>query len=93
VLGPVFFFVARPLAAKRFALKHPVRQITLTPRSIQIAFGGQTANIAWGQVKHVWEAGDYVLLVLGKFASVSIPKRSLPLGASELIRASVQVAG
>ena len=55
--------------------------------------GGQTANIAWGRIKHVWEAGDHVLLVLGKFTSISIPKRSLPPGANEFIRASVQNAG
>lgn len=90
VLGPVFFHVARPLAAKRYALKHPVRQITLTPESFQVAVGGRSANIAWGRVKHVWDAGEYVLLVLGKFGSVSIPKRSLPAGASDFINASVQ---
>jgi hypothetical protein len=93
ILGPVFFYVARPLGAKRYALKHPVRRITLTPQSVQIAVGEQTASIAWAQVKHVWEAGEYVLLVLGKFASVSIPKGSLPPGASEFTRTSVQNAG
>ncbi|MBI3349027.1 MAG: YcxB family protein [Burkholderiales bacterium] len=93
VLGPVFFYVARPLAAKRYALEHPVRRITLTPQSVQIAVGQQTASVAWSQVKHVWEASEYVLLVLGKYASISIPKRSLPPGANEFIRTSVQDAG
>jgi hypothetical protein len=90
VLGPLFFYVARPLEAKRLALKYPVRRITLTPQSIQIAVGGETADIAWGRIKHVWDAGEYVLLVVTRFMSVSIPKRSLPPGASEFIRASVQ---
>jgi len=93
VIGPIFFYVARPLAAKRYALKHPVRRITLTPQSVQIAVNENAASIDWVQVKHVWDAGEYVLLVLGKFASVSIPKRSLPAGAREFIRASVQAAG
>jgi hypothetical protein len=92
VLGPLFFYVARPLKAKRLALKYPVRRITLTPQSIQIAVGGQTADIAWGRIKHVWDAGEYLLLVVNKFMSLSIPKRSLPPGGSELIRASVQNA-
>jgi hypothetical protein len=92
VLGPLFFYVARPLKAKRLALKYPVRRITLTPQSMQIAVGGQTADIAWGRIKHVWDEGEYLLLVVNKFMSVSIPKRSLPPGGGELIRASVHNA-
>ena len=65
VLGEFFFYVARPLKAKRLALKYPVRRITFTPQSVQIAVGGQTANIAWSRIKHVWDAGAYVLLNCG----------------------------
>jgi hypothetical protein len=92
VLVPLFFYVARPWEAKRSALKYPVRRITFTPQSVQIAVGGQSANIPWGRIKHVWDADEYILLVLSKFASVSIPKRSLPPGGDEFIRASVQHA-
>lgn len=93
VLGPAFFYIARPLAAKRLARKYPVRRITLTPTATEITAGEKTAHVTWERVKHVWDAGDYVLLVLGKFASISIPKRSLPPGASEFILASVKNAG
>jgi hypothetical protein len=90
VMGPIFFYIARPLAAKRAALRSPIRRITLTSETIQISGGERSAEIPWGRVKHVWDAGDYVLLVLGKFASFSLPKSSLPEGASEFIRARVQ---
>ena len=92
LLGPVFFYVARPIAAKRLARKYPVRQITLTPDTIEIIAGGQKAVIAWERVKYIWHAGDYLLLVLGKFGSISIPRRSLPQGANEFILASVKSA-
>ena len=90
VLGPIFFYVARPLAAKRYALKFPTRRITLTPEAIQISAGERSANIPWSRIKHVWDAGDYMLLVFGRFASLGLPKDSLPEGASEFIRACVQ---
>jgi hypothetical protein len=93
VFGPAFFYIARPLVAKRLARKYPVRHITLTPTATEITAGEQTAHVAWERVKHVWDAGDYVLLVLGKFAYIGIPKRSLPPGASEFILASVKNAG
>ena len=94
VLGPVFFYLARPLAAKRLALAHPKRQIKLTQQSIMFGnVNGQSANIEWSRIKHVWETSDDFLLVLGKFAAISIPKRSLPEGAGESIRASVRDAG
>ena len=94
VLGPVFFYLARPLAAKRHARAHPRRQITLSQQSIEISGdNGKSAHIEWSRIKHVWETSDDLLLVLGKFASISIPKRSLPEGAGESIRASVRDAG
>ena len=94
VLGPVVFHLARPLAAKRRALAHPRRQITLSQQSIDIRGDrGQSAHIEWRRIKHVWETSDDLLLVLGKFASISIPQRSLPEGAGESIRASVRDAG
>ena len=92
VLGPVFFYIARPLAAKRAALKYPIRRITLTPEAIQISAGELSTNIAWERVKHVWDADDFVLLVFGRFASFGLPKDSLPEGASDFIRACVQRA-
>jgi hypothetical protein len=90
VLGPIFFYIARPLAAKRAALKCPTRRITLTPETIQISAGERSSDIPWARVKHVWDAGDYVLLVFGRFASFGLPKDCLPEGASEFIRACVQ---
>ena len=90
VLGPIFFYIARPLAAKRAALECPTRRITLTSETIQISAGERSANIPWARVKHVWDAGDYMLLVFGRFASFGLPKDSLPEGASEFIRACVQ---
>ena len=92
VFGPIFFYVARPLAARRVALEHPIRRITLTQEGIQVSSGQRTANIPWGRVKHIWDAGDYVLLVFGGFASFGLPKGSLPDGANEFIRACVQKA-
>lgn len=91
LLGPLFFYVARPIAARRHALAHPVRQIKLTQEGIEV--GGvdlRSAKVEWRRVKHVWETGDYLLLVLGKFVSVGIPKRSLPEGADAFVRASVK---
>ena len=90
VVSPIFFYIARPLAARRAALKCPTRQITLTPEAIQISAGGQSTNISWARVKHVWDVGDYVLLVFGRFASVGLPKDGLPEGTTEFIRACVQ---
>lgn len=89
ILAPVFFYLARPVAASRFAIANPVRQITLTEHSIQIVSPVHSADIAWSKFKHVWETPEAVLLVAGRFAALSIPKRSLPSGAIEFIRASV----
>jgi len=92
VLGPIFFYVARPLAARRWALECPIRRINLTPEAIQVSSGQRTANIPWRHVKHVWDAGDYMLLVFGRFAAFGLPKGSLPEGANDFIRACVQKA-
>jgi len=92
LLGPVFFYVARPFAARRLARKCPIRRISLTPDSIEIIAGGQKAVIAWDRVKYIWHAGDYLLLVLGEFGCISIPRGSLPIGAYEFIVGSVKSA-
>lgn len=92
VLGPIFFYFARPLGARRWALEHPIRRINLTPEEIQVSSGQRTDNIPWRHVKHVWDAGDYVLLVFGPFATFGLPKGSLPEGANDFIRACVQKA-
>jgi hypothetical protein len=92
VVGPVFFYFARPLAAKRLARKHPVRHVALTPSAVEITAGDKTFVIAWSRINHVWSAGDYLLLVLGKFVAVSIPRGSLPPGANEFIIASTKHA-
>jgi hypothetical protein len=88
VIGPLVFLVARPGAAGRLARKYPVRHVTLTQEAVEITAGGQKAVVAWPRVKYVWEAGDYLLLVLGKFGNISVPRKSLPPGASEFIHAS-----
>jgi hypothetical protein len=93
VLGPLLFYFARPVAAARLARKYPVRQFSLTGESIQVTAGGQTSTVPWTGVKKVWEAGDFVLLVLGKYGSINIPRRSLPNGAMEFILAAAENTG
>ncbi len=92
VAGPVFFYFARSREAKRLARKYPVRQVALTPSAVEVTVGGQKAVIAWSQISHVWSAGDYLLLVLGKFVAVAIPRASLPSGANEFILESTKHA-
>lgn len=88
VVGPLVFFVARPVAAGRLARKYPVRHVSLTQEAVEITAGGQKAVVAWPRIKSVWDTGDYLLLVLGKFGSISVPRKSLPPGASEFIYAA-----
>ena len=92
VAGPVFFYFARPRAAKQLARKYPIRQVALTPSAVEITAGSQKAVVEWERIKHIWSTGDHLLLVLGNFASVSIPHRSLPHGANEFILASAKNA-
>jgi hypothetical protein len=92
LVGPVFFYIARPLAAKRLARKYPVRHVALTPGAVEITAGDQKVVIPWVRVKYVWETDDYLLLVLSKFASINIPRRNLPEGANEFILASIKSA-
>jgi len=93
IVTPLFFYFARPRAAKRLARQYPIRQLALTPAAIEITTGDRKATIGWPRVKHVWRTGDYTLLVLGKFAAVSIPTRCLPSGAEDFIRRAVASAG
>ncbi len=92
VLGPIVFYVVRPLAARRQALACPTRRIALSPEMLQVSMGDRTHDIAWARIKHVWDAGDTLLLVFGKFAAFGLPKRSLPDGAEAFIRACVKQA-
>ena len=92
VVGPIFFYIARPRAARRAAIRHPIRRITLGPQTVEVSMGEQSANIPWDRIQHVWDAGDYVLLVFGRFASFGLPRACLPEGAREYIRTHIQQA-
>lgn len=92
VLGPLLFYFALPRAARKLASSHTVRQIALKSDGIEITIGNRKSSVAWTRVKHVWDAGGYVLLVLGKFGAISVPRRSLPPGAYEFIVASTKRA-
>jgi len=92
IAGPVFLFVARPIAVKRLARKYPVRRVVLTFSAIEITAEGRQSVVPWQRIKHVWSAGEYLLLVLGKFGYVSIPRHSLPPGANEFIFVSFKSA-
>jgi len=90
IAHPLLFYIARPIAAARFARKYPVRQVALTPEAIEVAAGAKKGVIAWGRIKHVWRADDYLLLVLGKYGNIAIPSKSLPPGAEEFINANAK---
>jgi hypothetical protein len=92
IVGPIFFYIARPREARRVALNYPIRRITLGPETVEVSTGEQSANIPWGRIRHVWDADDYVLLVLGRFSSFGLPTACLPEGAGEYIRSRVQQA-
>lgn len=93
IIGPFLFYFARPAAARRLARHYPARQITLTPRAIEVTTGDHNAIVPWERIKHVWQAGDYKILVLGRYTAISLPDHSLPEGANEFILASVKNAG
>ena len=86
VLLPLFFYFARPAAAAKLARKHPVRHINISEEAFAVRTGEHNAIVPWARVRHVWVAPGYTLLVLGKFACISIPVASLPAGAHEFIR-------
>jgi len=90
VLLPLFFYFAPPAAAAQLARKHPVRNISISEEALVVRAGEHKAVIAWTRVRHVWAAPGYTLLVLGKYACVSIPDASLPAGAHEFIHRAVR---
>jgi hypothetical protein len=92
ILGPLFFYIARPLGARRLARLYPVRKVKLTSNEFQVSAGEELTALPWGRFKHLWETEDYVLLVLGKFGAVSLPRKSLPEGAMQFIRSHIKSA-
>jgi hypothetical protein len=92
VVGPLFFYIARPYAAARLARKYPVRHVSLISEAVEVSIEDHKTVVAWARVKHVWTAGDYLLLVLSKLGNISIPCKSLPPGAAEFIHASAKAS-
>ncbi len=86
VLLPLFFYIARPAAAAQLARKHPVRHFSLSEEGFTVRTGEHSAVVSWTRVRHIWVSPGYTLLVLGKFACVSVPVASLPAGAHEFIK-------
>jgi hypothetical protein len=91
-ISPIVFYFARAAVARRLARKYPVRQIALTPAGIEITTGTFRSAVPWKRIKHVWQAGDYKILVLGHYAAIGLPDHCLPEGAYEFILASVKNA-
>lgn len=89
VILPICFCFLRSLVVGRVARKYPLRRVEIGPSAVEIAFGSRKAITPFTQIKHAWVAGDYIVLVCGKFASLSIPLRDLPDGAREYLFRSV----
>src|SRR3954470_23925661 len=85
--GPLFFYFARPVEAGRLARKFPVRHIELGPTAVEVIAGGDKTAIPWTRVRHVWSAGNSVLLVLSPYLVVAIPRQALPEGAYDYLLA------
>lgn len=89
VVGPLAFYIARPIMAKKLARKYPVRTVRLSSEAIEIIVGTHTTAVIWNRIKHVWETNEHILLVLGKFGCIALPRRNLPEGAIEFMRKAV----
>ena len=87
---PVFFYLARPMAARWLARKYPVRRITLSPDVISIEAKGMKRTVRLARVKHIWEADSYLLLVLSEYIAVSIPMAGMPEETKQFILSSAR---
>lgn len=88
VLTPLYFYVARPLAAGKLARQHPVRRVALSSEAISVDVQGRSVSVHWSRIEHIWLAEDHLILVLGRFAAISIPQSSLSAGSMEFICSS-----
>ena len=85
IIGPLFFYFARPAEAGRLARRFPVRHFELGPSAVEVTAGGDRTQIPWVRVRHVWSAGNSVLIVLSPYLMVAIPRQALPKGAYDYL--------
>ena len=85
IAGPILFLIARPSSAAVLAQKYPIKRICLRSDSAAISVGGKDLEIKWEKVRHVWELGDYVVLVVSPFIGIQLPKQAMPEGALKFI--------
>jgi hypothetical protein len=90
IAHPLVMLVLRPWAAGRYAVKVPVRRVSLSPDGLTIQTGEHPSTIGWQRIKYVWHEAGSLIFVLGAFGSVAIPSASLPSGAREYIERFVQ---
>jgi len=92
ILFPTFMYFARPAAAARGARQNPLRHVVLTSDSISISVNEGKVTIPWKRFQAVWDAGDYVLLVLSPNAAIHLQKASIPANAQQFIERSIGTA-
>ncbi len=86
IAGPLFFLIARPRSAAALAQKYPCKRVCLRADSVVIRVADKDAEIKWDKVRHVWDLGDYIALVMSPFAAIQLPKQGMPEGGLRLIQ-------
>ena len=89
LLSPVCFYFARSAAAARMARQAPVRRVRMNSAGLSVETSGNEVTILWNQFRCVWDCENYLLLVIGPYGSLNLPKQGMPVGAQEFIKQSI----
>jgi hypothetical protein len=84
----IFFFVMRPIGNWAAIRKSPRRTVKADPSGIAIDTGARVGYLDWDRIQQVWQTDRYLMLVIGKFVQISLPKRGMPEGMEEFIKQS-----
>jgi hypothetical protein len=90
VLGPAFFYLVLPLDAARRARKIPSRRVQLTPEAFGIEVGARKIKVPWSRFRRLWNAKDYMFLIITPYTSIKLPTDGMPDEARNLIVQSIR---
>jgi hypothetical protein len=84
----LFFYLVRPLGSWTAIRKSPRRTVKADAAGVEIDTGARTGRVTWDKILHVWQTERYLMLVIGKYVQIPLPKQGMPAGMEEFIRLS-----
>ena len=84
----LFFYLMRPFGSWAAIRKSPRRTIKADQVGVEIDTGGKIGRVTWEKVQHVWQTDRYLMLVIGKYLQIPLPKQGMPAGMEAFIRSS-----